>query len=205
MKEMFKDIDIVIFDIMGVIIVNPSLVSEGLYPYYKGKYDCEYLESLYGRIRKNPAGDASLWNELGEKNPDLARKRFLDRFEIDKDFVRFKNLLKKNDFRIGILSNMPKEWGEYFSDKFDFEKDFNPIIMSGIVAMRKPDEEIYLEFEKRSGVSLRRSLFIDDKESNLKEASRFGAKTVLFSRARREEVKHGFYPDYDIASFEELS
>ncbi len=45
--------------------------------------------------------------------------------------------------------------GEYFFEKLNFEKEFDPVVLSGQVGMRKPDEEIYLEFEKRSGIPFR--------------------------------------------------
>jgi putative hydrolase of the HAD superfamily len=154
MKEIYKGIDIVIFDVVGVIVTASSLVKDG--------------------------------------------------FVLDPGFWDFRDFLKKENIRKGILSNMPKEWGEYFFKKLDFEKEFNPVVISGQVGMRKPDEEIYLEFEKRSGIPLEKSLFIDDKLGNLETASKLGVKTVHFKRVEMKGDKGPFQPDYEVTSFAEL-
>jgi putative hydrolase of the HAD superfamily len=204
MNDMYKDIDIVIFDVMGVIITSQSLVKEGLYPHYKGKYDNEYLKVLYRKIRKDTSGDASLWNEIGEKNPEVAREGFLGRFLIDTQFWEYRNFLSKKNIRKGILSNMPREWGEYFFKKFNLKNEFDPIVISGEVGMSKPERGIYLEFEKRSGIPLERSLFIDDKLINLKTAYDLGVKTVYFNRKKKKRNIEGFQPDYEVSSFADL-
>jgi hypothetical protein len=55
--NIFKDIDIVAFDILGVILTKPSLVRKG----------------------------------LGVDDPDIARKEFLDAYEINDGFEEFRN------------------------------------------------------------------------------------------------------------------
>ena len=154
MKEMYKGIDIVIFDVVGVIITTSGLVKDG--------------------------------------------------FVLDPGFVDFMDFLKKENIRKGILSNMSKEWGEYFLKKFNLKDEFDPIVISGEVGMRKPDREIYLEFEGRSKVPLKKSLFIDDKLYNLKTASNLGVRTVYFNRKGKDKNIEGFHPDYVINSFSEL-
>ena len=149
---MYKDIDIVIFDVMGVIV----------------------------------------------------RKQFLEKLSIDNDLYEYLSFLKGADIKRGILSNMPREWWRYFSKKFSLAKYFDPIVLSGEVGMRKPDKEIYLEFEKRSGIPLEKSLFIDDRLSNLGTASNLGIKTVHFKKDKGKRHGNGFKPDFQVSSFAEL-
>ncbi|HRY22444.1 MAG TPA: HAD family hydrolase [Candidatus Dojkabacteria bacterium] len=163
MKGIYEGIDIVIFDVMGVIITSPSLVKKG-----------------------------------------IVRKNFLEMFVLNPEFWEFRDFLEKKSLKKGILSNMPKVWGEYFFKKLNLEGEFDPIVLSGEVGMRKPDKEIYLEFEKRSGIPLGKSLFIDDKLGNLKTASNLGVKTVHFSRLKNKRNGGEFRPDYEITSFAEL-
>ncbi len=152
MKEVYKDIDIVIFDVMGVVV----------------------------------------------------RKQFLEKLSIDKDLYEYLSFLERVDIKKGILSNMPREWWKYFSNKFSLVEYFDPVVLSGEVGMRKPDKEIYLEFEKRSGIPLGRSLFIDDKLGNLETASNLGVRTVHFKRPENKGNKGSFQPDYEVSSFGEL-
>jgi FMN phosphatase YigB (HAD superfamily) len=154
MNDIYKDIDIVIFDVMGVIIALSSLVEEG--------------------------------------------------FVIDTQFWEYRNFLSKKNIRKGILSNMPREWGEYFFEKFNLKNEFDPIVLSGEVGMSKPERGIYLGFEKRSGIALKRSLFIDDKLINLKTAYDLGVKTVYFNRKKKKRNIEGFQPDYEVSSFADL-
>jgi len=154
MKDMYRGIDIVIFDVIGVIVIPSNLVED--------------------------------W------------------FVIDTEFLDFMDFLKKKNIRKGVLSNVSKEWGEYFLEKFNLKNEFDPIVLSGEVGMSKPERGIYLEFERRSGIALERSLFIDDKLINLKTASDLGVKTVYFNRKKKKRDIEGFQPDYEVGSFAQL-
>jgi len=152
MKEIYKDIDIVIFDVMGVIV----------------------------------------------------RKQFLEKLNIEEDLYDYLSFLKGAGIKKGILSNMPKDLWKYFSNKFSLVEYFDPIVLSGEVGTRKPDKEIYLEFERRSQIPLKRSLFIDDRLNNLETASNLGMKTVYFKGGKGKRSDNGFKPDFQVSSFGEL-
>ena len=204
MKEVLKDIDIVVFDIMGVIISNSSLVRNGVYPFYKDRYSYDYVKDLYRKVRARSAGDNIFWEGLGVEDYESARREFLENQELEESLNKCLFFLEKNGIRKGILSNMPKEWGRYLVKKFKFKDSFDPIVLGGEIGMKKPNKEIYLEFERRSGVPLNKSLFIDDKLSNLESASRIGVKTIHFKRGENKNNKSAFQPDYEISNFAEL-
>jgi FMN phosphatase YigB (HAD superfamily) len=75
------------------------------------------------------------------------------------------------------------------------------MVFSGKVGVSKPDHGKYVEFIKRADVLSTKILFIDDKLENLKSASGFGIKTVLYDRGKEQG---GFIPDLIIKSFKEL-
>lgn len=202
MHEILKDTKMVVFDIMGVILSNPSLVRKGLYSLYKEKYSYGYIKKLYDEVRSNSEGDASLWNALGEKDHDVARERFLNTYELEEGFEDIRKYLRENGMKMSILSNMPKEWGKFFYKKFNLSDDFNPMVFSGKIGVSKPDHGKYIEFLNRTDVPSSKMLFIDDKLENLKRASLVGMKTVYFKRIEDEVVD--FNPDYTITSFSEL-
>jgi HAD superfamily hydrolase (TIGR01549 family) len=186
---------------MGVILSNPSLVRKGLYPLYKDRYSYEYLKELYNDVIANVDGDTALWNGLGVEDTDKARKEFLDIFDLDENFEKFRSVLNRKNIRKGVISNMPEEWGDYLSQKFKLFEDFNPILLSADIGVRKPDYGKYDEFLNRAKVRGDKVLFIDDKLENLQMGKRFGFKTVLFDRGRDQ---YGYEPDLVITSFEEL-
>jgi HAD superfamily hydrolase (TIGR01549 family) len=199
--NIFDDVDIVAFDIMGVILSNPSLVRKGLYPLYKNKYSYEYIRELYNDVRANVDGDIALWNGLSVEDPVTARKEFLDTFDLDKGFENFRSLLTRKNIRKAVISNMPEEWGDYLSQKYSLYKDFNPILLSSDIGIAKPDYGKYDEFLNRAGVIGEKVLFIDDKLENLQMGKRFGFKTILFDRGRDQ---YGYEPDLVITNFQEL-
>jgi putative hydrolase of the HAD superfamily len=202
MHNILEDVDIVAFDIMGVIITEPSMVRNGLHPMYKDKYSYEYIKELYNKAKIDVDGDEKLWEGLGVKDIETERKKFLNRFVVDSYFEKFRNYLDELNIRKGVISNMPENFGDYFIDKLNLTKDFDPILTSGDIGVAKPDYGKYDEFINRAKVRGDKVLFIDDKLSNLKMGKRFGFKTVQFYRDREQKEK--YIPDLVIKSFEEL-
>ena len=201
MNEIFNGVKLVALDMMGVVLEKRSLVKEGLYPLYREQYSYDYIKKLYAEVRNNTDGDISLWKGLKEVNPDTVRSNFLEKFSIDSQFEMFRTKALNNGMRLGILSNMPKEWSEFFQSKMQLGIGYDPVIFSGKVGLRKPDREIYELFITQSFCDPEKIVFIDDKLDNLKTASAVGMKTILFDRARKQE---GFLPDMVIEKFEEL-
>jgi putative hydrolase of the HAD superfamily len=201
MHKIFEGIEMVAFDIMGVIITESSLVRKGLYPLYKDNFSYEYIKSLYKDIRSDTQGDISIWKGLGVKESDKAREEFLDIYKVDSGFEKLRNCLKEKGINKGIISNMPKEWGEYFVEKLNLNYDFDPIVLSGTIGLKKPNDEIYQRFLEDSGVEGEEIVFIDDKLENLEAAKKFNINTVLFDRGKEQD---GFKPDLIIKSFKEL-
>lgn len=158
MHKLFNWVDIVAFYIMGVILPNPSLVRNGLYSIYQDRYSYEYIKELYNDVRSNIDVDEALWKGLGVADIDIARKGFLDKFQVDESFQGFREYLDKENVNKGIISNMPKEWGHYLIKKLNLSTDFNPIILSGEIGKSKPDNEIYEVFLEKAGVGGERVL-----------------------------------------------
>lgn len=202
MHKIFQGINIVALDLMGVVLEEGSLVKRGLYSFYGDRYTEEYLKELYSNVRTNPEGDISLWKGVNEGNPMVARARFLDSFKIDCEFTEFREKVLCEGVRLGVISNVAKEWGEYFINKLELEKDFDPIVISGLIGMKKPDRDIYELFVTETNCKPEEIVFIDDKLRNLRVASEVGMKTVLFDRGWEQG---GFVPDLVIRKFSELN
>ena len=201
MHKLFENIELIAFDIMGVIITEPSMVRNGLHPMYKDKYSYDYVKDLYNKAKINVDGDLQLWKGLEVKDPVKARKELLESFKKDRGFNRFRRYLSRKGFRKGVISNMPGNFGDYFIEKFKLKKDFDPILISADIGVAKPDFGKYDEFLNRAQIRGEKVLFIDDKRRNLEMAKRFGFKTVQFDRGREQG---GPKPDMIIKSFKEL-
>jgi HAD superfamily hydrolase (TIGR01549 family) len=201
MHKIFDGIELVAFDIMGVIITEPSMVRNGLHPMYKNKFTYEYIKGLYNKAKVDVRGDKALWEGLKEENIEDARKKLLESFQKDINFEEIRKRIDMKGLRKGIISNMPENFGDFFVKKFELKKDFDPILISADIGVAKPDYGKYDEFLNRAKIRGDKVLFIDDKLRNLEMAKRFGFKTVQFDRGRNQK---GPEPDLVIKDFMEL-
>ncbi len=118
------------------------------YPNYK-----EAIESFYGRFVEMIAG-------VYEENLKIAMD------------------LKSKGIPVYILSNFPgAQFDEYMSNN-PFLKEFNDIIISGKVGLKKPDPKIYELCIKQFDCIPEKTLFIDDRLENTKAANKLGFQTI---------------------------
>jgi len=118
------------------------------YPNYK-----EAIESFYGRFMEMITG-------VYEDNLKIA----LD--------------LKSKGIPIYILSNFPGEQFDKYMSNNTFLKEFNDMIISGKVGLKKPDPKIYELCIKQFNCIPEKTLFIDDRPENTKAAQKLGFQTI---------------------------
>lgn len=181
-------INAVIFDWGGVLIEDPtkkliSIFAEilkinkkeliPLYSKYKDAFqrgklsEDEYWKNICNYFNINEPSIGSLW-------------RYALRFSYkeNKDVFSLASSLKKNRYKIGILSNTEPPSIEFFLEQN--YKIFDTIIFSCKEGYRKPEREIYEIAISNLNLSPEESVFIDDKKENLDGAQKIGIKTILF-------------------------
>jgi len=201
-KEVGK-VRAIIFDVGGVLqlykspIVDDKMIRSGIHEYMAKQFkkdidswfdsiDVAYTESMGGKIEGGEAVNIIASNlKTNVKNlKSLFRKAYGRIFGKNKELYKIAYELKKKGYIIGILSD---QW--YLSKlalipKKDV-KDFDPVIVSCDVGIRKPDIRIYkLLLEKlrrkEKGLKANEVLFIDNRDFNLKPARKIGMKVILF-------------------------
>ena len=83
-------------------------------------------------------------------------------------------------------------------EKFDLNKYFDVISISGDLKIQKPDERIFLLTIEKLGVKPEDCIYVDDRSGNLNAAKKVGMTPVLLNS--RNEV----YAGVVVNSFEEL-
>lgn len=86
---------------------------------------------------------------------------------------------------VAVLSN---SWGVDEHDpyaRYGLEKDFDAVVISGRVGLRKPDPAIYELTAAEIGVAPSECVFVDDTEPNLPSARALGMATVHFDDPAR--------------------
>jgi epoxide hydrolase-like predicted phosphatase len=100
----------------------------------------------------------------------------------------------KDRYKMFALSNVDKITTEQCFDRFDFYGHFDGVVFSWKVHMRKPEPEIYNYVLKQMGLKAEETVFIDNYQPNLPEASRIGIHTILYrnpDQLKRELKKLG--------------
>ena len=115
-----------------------------------------------------------------ETGKDVSHVGLVDRlFEtlgLEEDMIGAVIKARESGLKTALLSN---SWGLGMYPRDRFEAMFDEVVISGEVAMRKPDAEIFHLTTERLGVNANKSVFVDDHSGHLAAAERLGMRTVL--------------------------
>lgn len=96
--------------------------------------------------------------------------------------------LKERGYRLLVLSNMSSDFIEHIR-RFDVYREFEGDVVSCEVKTVKPEPEIYRCLLDRFELDPAETLFIDDREANLRAAEQFGISTFHFTEPREESCE----------------
>jgi putative hydrolase of the HAD superfamily len=88
--------------------------------------------------------------------------------------------LRSLGVKTGLLSNMPHEMVRYVRQKFAWLDQFDHLTFSAEVSLIKPDAAIYEHSLRGVGVAASETLFVDDKEPNVRGALAVGIRAIRF-------------------------
>ncbi len=86
--------------------------------------------------------------------------------------------LKDEGYRLAILTNNVREFGDYWKATVPMEL-FDVVVDSCEEGIRKPDPDIYLRTAERLGVEPAACVFLDDSAANCEGAAAVGMRTVV--------------------------
>lgn len=191
---------VLVFDLMGNIFKEGHVIKNLLFPILirNGiKTDYNRLKEIYvnysiGRLTQK---------QFRKSVPKEIEKEFLDSMKLDEKMLKDIKLFKKKRYLLGILSNIPKEWGRYLVKKYNFDSYFSIIVFSGEYGTRKPDEKLYEIFMEKARAKPQNCYFVDDSLINLKEA-RFLLMKTVWRKNEKQDIR--FIPDFVIRNADEL-
>lgn len=210
MKEGIKAI---IFDIGGVLQLNSQQRKFQEQKHYSGVHqtiarklkisldqyfdsiDSAYAKSLEGKITKKKLLEIFSKNlEISQKKIErLYYKAYEKKFKLNKKLIQKANELKRLGYKIGILSD---QW--HLSKKAllprKFFKNFNSIVLSCDIGIRKPNPKMYKLISKRLKIKPSNILFIDNQKWNIKPARILGMKTIIF-KSNKQLFKEKIWGD----------
>lgn len=92
--------------------------------------------------------------------------------------------LKKNKYRLGLLSDHAREWINYIEKKFLYACLFDEIYYSFDAGTKKNEGKIFKIMLDRMGSIPKETLFIDDSKTNIKIAKKIGIKCIRFTDSK---------------------
>jgi putative hydrolase of the HAD superfamily len=88
--------------------------------------------------------------------------------------------LKAAGYRLAILTNNVKEFGDHWRASFPLDELCDDVVDSSHVGMRKPERGIYELTCNRLGVGPAQAAFVDDNADNVAAARDFGLHAIHF-------------------------
>lgn len=182
-----------IFDVGGVLqLGNPSFEHPRVHEFiakelginldqYFDSIDTAYVSSIEGKISEEKA--IKIMSRNLKITPEKLVKLYIIAYHkyytLNKKLLVFASSLKKSGYKTAILSD---QW--LLSKKAlilpAFYKNFNSVVVSCDVGMRKPNPKIYKLTLKRLKLKPNEVIFIDNQKWNISPAKRIGMRTILF-------------------------
>jgi HAD superfamily hydrolase (TIGR01549 family) len=196
--------DAILFDWMGVLFKDPDVIGTVFPRVMREEMERSGISQEEMRSRYYPYSEGKLTREEFwrgfERRIDELESTYLEAMQLSPEYSSVRSLAGR--FRLGIVSNLPGEWGEYLIRKFRFTELFDPIVVSGSVGIRKPNPEIYRIARESLGDACE-VFVVDDKTSNLEAAkAHFGWRAVWM---RSQLSDSDFVPDFQIDRLGELA
>lgn len=103
-----------------------------------------------------------VWEDIGYQG-DLEKieKEYLDTIELSDGFLDFMERVH-GKYKLAIISNDSSRWSRYLREKFDINKYFDVISISGDLKIKKPDERIFSLTIEKLGLKAKDCIYIVD-------------------------------------------
>jgi putative hydrolase of the HAD superfamily len=99
---------------------------------------------------------------------------------INSGMVRWAQQLRASGLKIGLLSNMHLDMVFHCRQRFAWLNHFNSVTFSAEVRLIKPDAAIYEHALRDLGTTASQTLFLDDRDVNIRAARQLGIRAVRF-------------------------
>lgn len=189
----------IILDMYGVIVKQTG---DDFVPFVRQTFPDLSVEEIHTPWFKADIGEITsldVWKAIGfQGDLEKIEKEYLDTIELSDGFIDFIEKAK-GKYKLAIISNDSSRWSKYLREKFDLNKYFDVISISGDLKIQKPDERIFLLTIEKLGVNAEECFYIDDRTGNLNAAKKVGMMPILLNS--RNET----YDGVSVKSYEELA
>ena len=178
----------IVFDCFGVLVIAGHALLDHDYPQFVS--DIEQLKLLsdtgnFSRLEFNQAVA-----KLIGSTPEQADEHYWNNTKCIQPMIAFvKELKTSGKYKIGLLSNVNRDWMDKILPVFNEENLFDDMVLSGDIHIVKPDPKIYKIMASNLGVKPEECLMVDDSKINILGAEQAGMKGIVhisLEQTRRE-------------------
>jgi putative hydrolase of the HAD superfamily len=182
----------VIFDYAGVLSLEQPRQSVQRMEGVSGIYGRRFQELYWGFREPYDRGEfdgACYWRMVGEAQGltfseeqirKLVAEDTLSWSHTNEPMLGWVQVLKFLGIKVGLLSNLGAELRDHLRDRCEWIAGFDHSTFSCEVGLVKPDGGIYRHCLKGLDAEPRETLFVDDREENVRAAAELGMRGVLF-------------------------
>ncbi|MFA5084719.1 MAG: HAD family phosphatase [Candidatus Paceibacterota bacterium] len=178
----------IISDYGGVLSIEADICDFGsMYAPKFGKDADEFnkfMTEIWAKVKINETNSRFFWEKLAAflgTDPKSLRKDFSDFFRFREDTLELIRKLKRNGYKIGLLSNHIEDLLEEIIEKRKFRQIFDVMVTSYKSGIAKPNIAIFKEIVEKLGVKPEECVYIDDLKKNIPPAEQLGMKAILFT------------------------
>lgn len=166
------------FDCFGVLYLNAGDAYFARFPeHYTALYDLN-RQADHGYLSRDEYV-AAVSGVTGVSIAETTRA-FANEYIINQPLIDDIKRRLKPQYKIGMISNIGREWVQQFFDKHALHDLFDLVITSSEEGIAKPDPLIYERAAERIGTSPAECIMIDDRQENCDGALTAGMESLLF-------------------------
>jgi HAD superfamily hydrolase (TIGR01509 family) len=168
----------IIFDCFGVLYVDVSRAYFSKYP--------QFHDELHDLNKMSDHGFISRQDyiirvaEITGVSEEETLKGFMEEYAPNKELIDYIRSDVKPRYKVGLLSNIGRDWIQSFFDAHQLHDLFDEVVLSNEEGMTKPNPIIFERTAERLGISPDQCVMIDDREENIEGARQAGMQVMLY-------------------------
>lgn len=177
----------IIFDCFGVLTLNAHHRYNERFTEEQG-HEFHDLNQMRDHGFLDQEGYFVALSRLSGESVEEVREHFTKNYHLNTELLYYIRTTLKPKYKIGMLSNMGREWIQDIFTKKDLEL-FDVIVLSGEEGVTKPNPLMYERVAERLDVAPEECVMVDDLERNCAGARDVGMRAVLFETTRQLEAE----------------
>ncbi len=142
------------------------------------------LSPLWNELDRGVRNEEEIFTEFAKSDPSVEKEimaMYRDALDLVKEYdysADFVRTLKRNGYKVYLLSNYSRFTFEYAKKIFKFIQYVDGGVISYEVAYTKPEAQIYQALIDKYNIEPTHAVFLDDLQANLEGAKPFGFHTI---------------------------